>query len=409
MVRFFYLALWLATVACVLRTLERAGVEFTWAEDLRIAQIHAQEPGPPSDVGPPPAAAGPRAAARATDQAPADLDPAAGIPFVGTKVLARVGGEVILVADVASYVNEITQKLADQIPPDQLDAFRTARIQERMMQLVEVKLVMQEIRQKVPEENLEKLLTRVGDDFETNELPRALRRSNVSTKAELDDYLRRLGSSLEREKQAYVERVLTMQWVQQQVRRDREVTRDEMFAWYQEHLAEYTHLASVQWEELSAAFTNYSSKAAAYAALAEMGNAVFSGADWAEVARARSDGATAQQGGLHEATTQGSLKWRNVDEALFSLPVGEMSPILETDRGFVIVRVVARQEAGRTPFAEVQAEIKGNIQQQRLEVEIDAYLVRLREGTPVWTVFDAPTDAAGPDGPQTAVRERLQR
>lgn len=412
MVRCFYLGLWLATAACVFRTLDRAGVEFSWADDLRMAQVQAQEPGPPlaSEASPSASAdAGPQVAARMAGPAPADFDPAAGIPFAGTKVLAQVGGEVILVADVASYVNEITQKLADQIPPDQLDAFRTARMQERMVQLVEVKLVMQEIRQLVPEENLTKLLTRVGDDFEANELPRALRRSNVTTRAELDGYLRRLGSSLEREKQAYVERVLTMQWVQQQVRRDREVTRDQMFAWYQEHLAEYSHLASVQWEELSVAFTNYSSKTAAYAALAEMGNQVYAGAAWAEVARARSDGATAQQGGLHEETTQGSLKWQNVDEALFSLPVGEMSPILETDRGFMIVRVIARRDAGRTPFAEVQAEIKEKIQQQRLEVEIDAYLNRLREETPIWTAFDAPAESTEPNGPQTAVRDRLQR
>lgn len=417
MVRCFYLAVWVATVASVLRTLDRAGVEFSWADGLRIAQVQAQEPVSPTPSGAPstaPAAGSPNGAgsspvAGATGQLPADIDPAAGIPFAGTKVLAQVGSEVILVADVASYVNEIMQKLASQIPPDQVDAFRTARMQERMMQLVEVKLVMQEIRQKVPEENLTKLLTRVGDDFEANELPRALRRSKVSNRAELDGYLRSLGSSLEREKQAYVERVLTMQWVQQQVRRDREVTRDEMYAWYQEHLQEYSHLASVQWEELSAAFTNYSSKAAAYAALAEMGNQVFSGADWAEVARARSDGATAQQGGLHETTTQGSLKWRNVDDALFSLPVGEMSPILETDRGFIIVRVISRQDAGRTPFPEVQAEIKEKIQQQRLEAEIDAYLVRLREETPIWTAFDAPAPSSETNGPQTAVRDRLQR
>ncbi|MCR4415205.1 MAG: peptidyl-prolyl cis-trans isomerase [Thermoguttaceae bacterium] len=105
-------------------------------------------------------------------------------------------------------------------------------------------------------------------------------------------------------------------------------------------------------------------------------------------AKERSDGPTAANGGLRDWTSRGSLTAEILDRAIFGLPVGEMSPILEEDKLMHIVRVVERQEAQRTPFAEAQAEIREKIRKQRETAAREAFLARLRQQIPVWTVFD---------------------
>ena len=67
------------------------------------------------------------------------------------------------------------------------------------------------------------------------------------------------------------------------------------------------------------------------------------GAPFPEIARSGSDGVTASDGGARDWTTQGSLVSKKLDEALFGLPVGELSPILEDEYGLHIVRVTERE------------------------------------------------------------------
>ena len=79
---------------------------------------------------------------------------------------------------------------------------------------------------------------------------------------------------------------------------------------------------------------------------------------------------------------------KTLDQAIFSLPPNQLSQILEDERGFHIVRVLEREEAGRTPFTEAQVKIKEELRNKRVKQEIADHLERLREATPIWTIFD---------------------
>lgn len=122
--------------------------------------------------------------------------------------------------------------------------------------------------------------------------------------------------------------------------------------------------------------------------IAAMGNEVLGGRPLAEVAKARSEGPTAYQGGGFDWTCQGSLASKKLDEAIFSLPVGELSAIIEDEELLHIVRVVERQPAGRVPFLEAQVEIRDTMLEDRRRAASDEYLTKLKARTPVWTVFD---------------------
>ena len=103
-----------------------------------------------------------------------------------------------------------------------------------------------------------------------------------------------------------------------------------------------------------------------------------------------------------------------LDQAVFGLPAGQFSQVLESENGYHIIRVIERQEARMVPFLEAQTEIKPKIKQWRTKEQLDADLLRLQQQTPVWTVFDddpKPTQASASDEtrePACAVREAGQ-
>jgi parvulin-like peptidyl-prolyl isomerase len=198
----------------------------------------------------------------------------------------------------------------------------------------------------------------------------------------------------------FFERGLAQEWMRKNVDLGDEIPHAELIAWYQNHLADYEFPAKARFETLTVKTELKRSRQAAWDLLASMGNEVLAGRPFAEVAQARSEGPTARDGGRFDWTSRGSLASKLLDEAIFTLPIGQLSTILEEQNALHIVRVTERVEAGRTPFLEAQTGIRATLRQQRREKQLKDYLARLKARTPVWTVFDTPAGGA----PVTAAR-----
>ena len=356
---------------------------------------------PPAAVPPGyPQPAGPRYdVARAAGLAsPAASPPAAAVPAGpptpvlepcdGARILAKVGEFVILASEVMAGVNEIADRYKDQIPAAELERQKKMLLKVRLKQYIETKLIYADARRTIPEEAFPNIEKSIGEQFEQVEIPKMLERAKLDSKEQLEEMLQKLGTSLERRKRAFIELVLARQWMRQQVNPDKEVGVDEMLKYYRENAAEFDNPARARWQQLTVKLSKYPTRAAAWAAIAEMGNQVQAGVPFGEVARMRSDGSTAAEGGMRDWTTRGSLKSETIDRALFGLPVGILSQILEDDDALHIIRVVEREEASRTPFIEAQVDIEPKIREQRSQKALEQYIERLRETTPVWTVFD---------------------
>jgi parvulin-like peptidyl-prolyl isomerase len=82
-----------------------------------------------------------------------------------------------------------------------------------------------------------------------------------------------------------------------------------------------------------------------------------------------------------------------IDHALFSLEVGRLSPILESDAGFHIVRVLERKQAGRKPFTEVQNDIREKLKDERFRDAVEEYIAELRRDARIWTAYTGPVSA----------------
>jgi parvulin-like peptidyl-prolyl isomerase len=305
----------------------------------------------------------------------------------GAQILARVGSEVILASEVLPAIDELLTRYKDRIPSYQFEQQRRLLIEQQLNVPIETKLIYLDARRKIPKENLPQIEKTLGEQFEKNELPKMMKNANVETRRELDRKLRSMGTSLERRKQAFIQRALAQSWAHQQLSFDEEIAYDQMLEYYRQHLDEFERPVRARWEELTVRFSKYRSKEEAYAALARMGNEVLAGVPWGEVARKLSDGTTAAEGGVRDWTHRGSLVCGELDRALFALPVGQLSPILESENGWHIIRVTERELGGRVPFAEAQAEIRPKIRQERVRRQWQAYVARLREQIPVWTIF----------------------
>lgn len=103
----------------------------------------------------------------------------------------------------------------------------------------------------------------------------------------------------------------------------------------------------------------------------------------AAVAKKNSHGYMAFEGGQHDWTTKGALVLKSVDEAIFSLPVGKLSDVIESENGYHIIRVIERNDATKKPFLEAQVEIKERILNENRKKAFEEHVKKLKREIPV--------------------------
>lgn len=309
-------------------------------------------------------------------------------PIPGGQIIARVGSEVILAGDILPRINEALERMGNQVPDGELERARRVLLQRELAPFIKIKVLYLDARRKIPAENFPQVEEKLDAHFDQVFLPLMMKDTGASSRAELDEKLRKYGASLAEQKRQFMERTLASQWLRQQIQFDREISHDAMLAYYHEHLADYEFEAKARWEEIMVRFDRAPSKSAAYRTIAELGNRVFQGAPFADVAKAASQGVTAAKGGQWDWTTRGALVSRTLNQALFTLPVGQLSQIIESQEGFHIIRVIERRDAGRVPFEEAQVEIRTTLQKEDVQRQQEVYLARIRKQIPVWTIFD---------------------
>ncbi len=324
----------------------------------------------------------------------------------GAQILARVGSEVVLASEVLPTAN---QKLSEIEGVEKGSESEIAMAREHIVrgvlpQQIDLKLVYVDAKRSLPQEVIDRISQQIGKGFEEVEVSNRLKKLKLNSRRELEEKLAEWGTSLELEKRAFIEQTIARQWMGQQLSKGEEATHEELLDYYHAHATEYEHPTRVRWEHLEVTFSKHSNKREAWQLIAAMGNAVQQGRPFSQVATERSEGLMASKGGQRDWLTEGSLKSAVLDKALFALPAGSMSPILEDETGFHIVRVVEREDAYRTPFVEVQGEIREQIQKNGEQAQLEEYVLSLRDEIPVWTVFDKQTADSRGGGAQLGGR-----
>ena len=311
----------------------------------------------------------------------------------GDKIIAYVGPDVILMGDVLPEVDHFIRKALSKtrqtVSEAELETIRQNLIRKRLNALIETRRVLVLIRQKVPEEHYQSIRENFSKAFDKRQIKDWVKKFNLGSREELVRKSSVLfGVPFAEVRDDFVDQALASNWVRQNKGASREVSHAEILLYYRQHEKEYAFKSKALWEEIQIEYGAKRSRKQAWRKIAELGNRLLSGASFAEIAGRESDGATASEGGVRDWTDQGALVSQKLDQAIFSLPVGTLSPIIEDRDALHIIRVRERRPAGKTSFAEAQAKIKTQLKKGRAAQKQKEYLSKVRQQVPVRNLFE---------------------
>lgn len=322
----------------------------------------------------------------------------------GGQILARIDGQLVLLADVNWQVQEQIKAVEEQngrkVPPQQLAEVTKMLTRRYVLGQVHTKLLYADFRRKMNPENLPLIEQQLVKPFHEERVPQLVKMMGVANRTELESRLREYGSSLKDLERQFMENAIASEWMKQRLPKPKDVTHEQLLAYYEDHKANYDYPATAKYEELMSRFDRFGGdREATWRAICQMGNQVwrkalenpsFRGPVFAEIAKSHPDshGFTAPEGGIHNRVVIGDLRCDAINQALADLQVGQLSNVIESQEGFHIVRVLDRRPAGRTSFEEAQAGIRETLQEQQLQELRSAEIEKLLQGASVWTVFD---------------------
>ncbi len=102
--------------------------------------------------------------------------------------------------------------------------------------------------------------------------------------------------------------------------------------------------------------------------------------DFVNMAKQLSEGQEESQNGDLGFFKRGELL-KDIEDVAFSLEVGEISPVIETDRGFYIIHVTDKKPAKKIPFEEISTDLRQQLWSQKAAKKMDEYIKELRESS----------------------------
>ena len=106
------------------------------------------------------------------------------------------------------------------------------------------------------------------------------------------------------------------------------------------------------------------------------------GEDFGSLAKANSEGPTAQRSGDLGYFSRGQMV-KPFEDAAFALNIGEVSEIVETQFGFHLIKVTDKKPARTIPYKEVQPMLDQHLKNEKEKTEIQGYIENLKKSTTI--------------------------
>ena len=191
------------------------------------------------------------------------------------------------------------------------------------------------------------------------------------------------GVSFEDFKQNMRTEIITQQVIQREVGGHINVTKEEEQKFYDLHKHDLERKEQVKLSEIlvstEQAGDDQQKIDAAKAKAEDLLKQIRAGASFEEIAKKNSDGATAAQGGdLGEAFERGKLA-KQLEDLTFGMKKDQVSDVIRTKQGFVILKVTEHQSAGIPAMSEIENRLQEAVYMQKLQPALRDYLKKLRE------------------------------
>jgi len=282
-------------------------------------------------------------------------------------VVVQVNDQIINRSDVERSAQQLQQEAEqNHIPPAQF-----ADAQKNLLRdLIDQQLLLSRAKE----------LGLNADNDVIRQLDDIRKKNNLDSMDALEKAARSQGVNFEDFKAQIRNQILTQQVVRDEVGRHLQMSQAEETKYYEQHKADFDQPEQVRLSEILVPLPDTATQAEI--AQAEVkANAIKSeimkGGDFAAIAKEKSGGPSAAQGGDLGLWKRGGLA-KVLEDATFSLNAGESTQPIRTKQGFVILKVTQHIQAGPAPMKDVEPQIQEQMYMQQMQPALRAYLTKLR-------------------------------
>ena len=303
------------------------------------------------------------------------------------EIVARVNNEIISRTEYIRSRDQVKQDIQQQNPAN-ADREFAEKEKDVLRDLIDQQLLLQK----------GKDLGITGDTELVKRLDEMRKQMNLGSMEELEKAAEAQGASYEDFKQNMRNQIITQKVIGQEVGQKLSMNKEEENKFYDDHRAEMEQPEQVRLSELLIAPKATTKPAigadgkpvppseaeaqaeleAAKATADSLLDQLHKGAKFADLAKKYSDGPSAKDGGDLSYFKRGTLS-KELEDKVFALKAGDVTDVIRTKQGYVILQTTEHQTAGIPPFKEVEPRIQDALYMQKLQPALRAFLTTLRE------------------------------
>ena len=305
------------------------------------------------------------------------------------EIIARVNNQIITRSEFQRSKDQLRDEVKQQDPND-ADKVYTDREKDVLRDLIDQQLLLDK----------GKDLQISGDTDLIKQLDQMRKDMKLPDLDALQKEAEKQGISWEDFKQQQLNQIITRKVIGSEVGGHLSISKEEEQKFYDEHKAEMQQPEYIKLSEIliapkeppapdPSATTPPPDEAAKQAAEAKALNdaqakadeilkQLQGGASFEDTAKKESNGPSAADGGALGIFKRGQLA-KELEDKTFALKAGQLTDVIRTKQGYVILKVTDHQMAGIPPLKDVQPKIDDALYYQKLQPALRAYLTKLRE------------------------------
>ena len=291
------------------------------------------------------------------------------------EIIARVNNQIITHSEFLHGKDEL-RKEAQQQDPGNADKFVADRDKDVLRDLIDQQLLLEK----------GKDLGITGDTEVIKRLDEMRKEMKLGSMEELEKAAQSQGISFEEFKQNLRNQIITQQVIGREVGSRLTPSKEDIQKFYDTHKSEMAQPETIQLSEILVSTDPKPNDSADEAQRLQAAQAkaedllaqIRKGAKFEDVAKKNSDGPTAAQGGDLGEFKRGALA-KALEDKTFTMKAGDVSDVIRTKQGFVILKVAEHHDAGVPALSEVKPKIQDAIYMEKLQPALREYLTKLRE------------------------------
>jgi peptidyl-prolyl cis-trans isomerase SurA len=221
-----------------------------------------------------------------------------------------------------------------------------------------------------------------GDTELIKKLDEMRKQYHMDTLEDLQKAAEQEGVSFEDFKEKIRNDIISEQVIGREVSSRLQPTKEEEQKFYDEHKEELNQPEAIRLSELMISTEKDASDqqqiAAAKAKAEDLLAQLKKGASFEDLAKANSNGASAAQGGDLGYFKRGTLA-KQLEDTTFAMKPGDVSDVIQTKQGFVILKVTEHHAGGIPSFKEIEPHVMEAVYMQKLQPALRTYLEQLRD------------------------------